>query len=1506
MRFLEDRALSGAILLYVLFFASASVAQVAPSDDNVNRLFVDAVMRYRAAEVQPPAEAAETRLEVRRLFDVITGGFPGSRPAEAIRAGGSPGGVDLARLPDDPMWYQTIVPGGRMANGYSHGQYPSEGDVTHPGWDIGGGCGLPIYAPMGGTVVRAISSETTGAELAAHGISWADHERDLKRNTGNALILQHKSANDGPPIFSLYLHMETTPGDEDGIRWRHGDAVPIGARLGFTGETGFANGCHTHFEVRTFEGIRKIYHPEVGKIYLPGDARDSQIFNSDWIDPAAWLRTAFLHRYLENSGSAPTPEYTDSGNETSSPTSPDLVASPDSAGWLKTMDADIALRPGESSSDFRIEGDGRTFYGGVPIFPPAADPDAVEIRLYPSPDGKSALVMQWDLDWGGQRVALLDLAAGLAVRSDIIPETAFRTKAAGDDVRIAMLPITWSPDSEFVAFPYSAVEWQADLAVIEAATGRARILQPNGILDKHWAFPNMGSLTSTGTFGLLASFDHLTCSNRECEAPTSVGDLIAHFSLEHEFPRTGDSSIPSTEGVESLADPGAQGVSRFGAAWGPGIVAMPRREIGYGECGVPRLRDCLDALGVTDEAIRFAEAVTDEKQIGVTLATEFHELGMLDLVKVNHASYESEGFFLVNGSTPIQPVGDALENLQESFFDAASQRILAAYPEATDWITAVSSHRRLAAGGQQFAMKHYISESCRACPIVGIGITYLYFDLDGKLLLERNVGVMDWRGRDYRFEVQAGDLQRDARLLQYRLNLLGYHAGSMDGVPGPQTAAALRAFQFEHCIAPTGHLDTATATALTAPDVFTATCENHAIPKYGEVSLLGRYETVPPSETSCDYAPLTISNTEIYFYESICQLPEPIVAEAQGFTDELDCTGEGSTWREPTSLSLTASGDLIRLARGNSFIYRRCEGAAGSELVAGHPTAAAGPVPSKSPTSDSTLADCAVIDDEVARLECYDGSGIDAQPSPKLSSQDAAQLSSALTFGTQSAVIDSARCELSLYTRVPVMKKVLSAGGWSDWMGSTTQGEAKVGETTTAVFVPFQDIAEAEPGGPATPLILRARQGQQFTVETTTRRNDDPGLNTSNRSAASVAMLAVPSLQYEAVNQSVRRFMDHCGVGATAATGIPTSSLDTEVIGKLNAHPHVQERTRRIFFVEGAFEAAIAEGLLARMTQHAQAGIVNHGNSWQAAVTPRGRERGIESATPLFFTAAQPQMIDIAVTEKTDISQNQDAMTVEFLWSYEEPPLLVQRLGERGGTGNAQLRLWDDGWRVETVRITGNGLGFPTTDEVRAAADLDVVMTRNEGGPWIFAEREQIFIPIESGPLLTSDERNARVDSIAVNKRDSVIDLLTNNKVTLGTQLRYKYALEGQWFEMMQGTSRVALMIEDLDLNSGRLRAIINPLLTQPTFLGSMRFLTRDLGFLEGSIDMDSFVIVVDYYKATGQIGNFGPDGPAIVKGIKLFPRFDGTGHIQGWLSGGDDFGGLLGEFRITNNKITE
>lgn len=259
--------------------------------------------------------------------------------------------------------------------------------------------------------------------------------------------------------------------------------------------------------------------------------------------------------------------------------------------------------------------------------------------------------------------------------------------------------------------------------------------------------------------------------------------------------------------------------------WGPGIVPDSSIELRGSPCADKEVRSCLAELGLSNQAISFSIAAGGDLA-GGSLATDFVELGKVDLARISYPFSPWEGPVLVNGTpSTITPGGDS-GNLTGGFKDGASRKFLARFSKATGWSYGVSGHRSMPPGGQRFVVSTTLQDSCRACPVVGTAIAFLDFDPIGRQLSRRNIGLMD-TSRDLlgdQGKWTPGLLADHPAYLQYRLNLLGYDAGPMDGVPGKRTREALVAFQREQCIPSTGALDGATLERLSSADPFKAPC----------------------------------------------------------------------------------------------------------------------------------------------------------------------------------------------------------------------------------------------------------------------------------------------------------------------------------------------------------------------------------------------------------------------------------------------------------------------------------------------------------------------------------------------------------------------------------------------------------------------------------------------------------------------------------------------------------
>ena len=164
-----------------------------------------------------------------------------------------------------------VVPNARLGE-FQHGTYPSLGDNTHVGVDLVAACGSEVFPIIYGQVVDVIS-------------------RPKKRNfksLGYMVIISHPIKTIASPeesdnqrnFHSLYLHLQGPPQVEKG------DYVKAGQTLiGYVGDTGVAEGCHTHFELRTFSKRFSKWK----NIYGPGDQRNSKILKNGWADPVEWF-----------------------------------------------------------------------------------------------------------------------------------------------------------------------------------------------------------------------------------------------------------------------------------------------------------------------------------------------------------------------------------------------------------------------------------------------------------------------------------------------------------------------------------------------------------------------------------------------------------------------------------------------------------------------------------------------------------------------------------------------------------------------------------------------------------------------------------------------------------------------------------------------------------------------------------------------------------------------------------------------------------------------------------------------------------------------------------------------------------------------------------------------------------------------------------------------------------------------------------------------------------------
>jgi murein DD-endopeptidase MepM/ murein hydrolase activator NlpD len=806
------------IVLSVAFLAGGVSLALAQADEaTANRLLLEAVTG--SGEASDP-------LYRRRILSALVEEFPETAAARSVTSGA----VSFAGLPEAPEWHQLLVPGGEIT-GFDHGQFPSLGDATHPGFDVGlpgpADCGLEVTAPLAGRVVRVIAADVPDSELALIGIDRARNDRDLDRNTGNAVILRH--GDETSATYSIYLHLEETPSGSDDVPWRVGMTLPAGARIGKIGETGAAKGCHLHFEARNFEGTYKYLHPEFGNIYPPGDISGTDAFRDDWIDPEAFLRRAFLARHLGSDSSAggstadlpqaaaPAPPAETAAQTPANDATREGAGDPEpmAGDWIDTREARRTVRAGETAGDISVAEDGSARYRGEALFAASPDPASTEVRLFLSPDSRNALAMQWDLDRGGLRAALINLGTRQVIKGDLVPETAVRGKADPGAVRQPMVPVAWSPEADYAAIPLSPAEWRADLLLIDVTTGSHAVLETDDLQPGQWTFPKLETLRWDGDDWASIDYDVLACADAACTAPAVVGSMSGGHRV----------SALLASAQETAAD-----ASVDAGDWGPGLVSGV--DVGYFPCRPPANETdaCLRALGLSEEAISFAFE-SDGDYSGSTVGTEFRELGPVDLATrqfIGNTVYYSP--ILLNGPVGFQEV-PFTRDLRETFWDDASQQMLGRFPRASNiGGIEVRSHRRLPDGTQRFAVIETVNDGCRACDILGSAVSFLEIGpATGNRVVRRPVGLLLGDPGDS-VDMTAEVIRSRPASLQVSLNALGYDAAPMDGYPGPQTRRALMEFQVEHCLPPTGQPDAATANALLRADRFEAPCAGARLP----------------------------------------------------------------------------------------------------------------------------------------------------------------------------------------------------------------------------------------------------------------------------------------------------------------------------------------------------------------------------------------------------------------------------------------------------------------------------------------------------------------------------------------------------------------------------------------------------------------------------------------------------------------------------------------------------
>ena len=115
---------------------------------------------------------------------------------------------------------------------------------------------------------------------------------------------------------------------------------------------------------------------------------------------------------------------------------------------------------------------------------------------------------------------------------------------------------------------------------------------------------------------------------------------------------------------------------------------------------------------------------------------------------------------------------------------------------------------------------------------------------------------------------------------------------------------------------------------------------------------------------------------------------------------------------------------------------------------------------------------------------------------PATIAQDALELERLLSNGDATVRVNVASCQMTVIVTTPLVEQEVSAGGWSDWMSSTSthNSQKRVGEQieTVAIDLERMDLTELDLSVEGAVIIV-AEPGGEFVKTTQTRRTDGAG-----------------------------------------------------------------------------------------------------------------------------------------------------------------------------------------------------------------------------------------------------------------------------------------------------------------------------------------------------------------------------------------------------------------------------
>jgi hypothetical protein len=119
----------------------------------------------------------------------------------------------------------------------------------------------------------------------------------------------------------------------------------------------------------------------------------------------------------------------------------------------------------------------------------------------------------------------------------------------------------------------------------------------------------------------------------------------------------------------------------------------------------------------------------------------------------------------------------------------------------------------------------------------------------------------------------------------------------------------------------------------------------------------------------------------------------------------------------------------------------------------------------------------------------------------------------------------------------------------------------------------------------------------------------------------------------------------------------------------IQSSQQVQSLSRAVPIVPGEFRKGFAEGL------------------WTPSGLTEKGGRDFLAASQTQLTLRNPASVAVEVTGITDVPMTQNMKEAQFTWTYHDMPSVAKRFAVHGGSGTADFRLYDDGWRLEDANF---------------------------------------------------------------------------------------------------------------------------------------------------------------------------------------------------------------------------